>query len=148
MGGGGGEYAGGAGMSSKSVGREARGTTGGAPDAMTSGRDLDGGGGGPLVDARGKVPAGGGGARFQLGSQLTLEAGMLEYRSRVLVTLATLTSLAFSALAFSSATGSGRTRGSLRSERGRGVTPAYNLPLFLTCGVIKRRVGGNEEARR
>ena len=76
---------------------------------MTSGRGLNGGGGGPFVDARGEAVAGGGGARFQFGSQLVLEEGTLEKRSRVFVTLVTLASLAFSAFAFSSATG-GRQR--------------------------------------
>jgi len=73
---------------------------------MTSGRDLDGGGGGgarPVdVDAEVDAPDPGG-ARFQLGSQFDLDEGTLVYRSRVLVILVTLTSLAFSALAFSSA---------------------------------------------
>ena len=98
-------YTGGAGASS--LGREAREATGGAVPAPdpTSGRDLDGGGGGggaPLVDVRDEDV---GGARFQLGSQLVLDVGMLERRSRVFVTLVMPTSLAFSALAFSSATG-------------------------------------------
>ena len=102
-------YGGGAGESSRSAGREARGTGGGggavpAPDVVTSGRDLDGGGGGPLVGERDE-DVGGGGARFQLGSQLVLDEGALENRSRVFVSLVTLASLAFSALAFSSATG-------------------------------------------
>ena len=59
------------------------------------GRDANGGGGADADD---------GGARFQFGSQFVLEAGMLENRSLVLTTLATPASLAFSALALSSAT--------------------------------------------
>lgn len=106
VGGGRAVYGGGGGT--LSVGRDARGTAGGTvPDTTTSGRDLNGGGGGPLVvdvDGRPEPVAGGGGARFQLGSQLALEEGTLEYRSRVLVTLVMPASLAFSALAFSSAT--------------------------------------------
>lgn len=102
MGGGGGLYGGGGDKSS--LGREARGTVGGAvPDVTASGRDLDGSGG-PLVDTP-ALPGGAGGTRFQLGSQVVLEDGTLENRSRVFVTLVTLTSLAFSALAFNSATG-------------------------------------------
>lgn len=90
-------YGGGGG---KSSGRDARGATGGDGPPKAA---RDGGGGGP---PRGEV--GGGGARFQLGSQLVLEEGVLDRRSRVFVTLVTPASLTFSALAFSSATGGKR----------------------------------------
>jgi len=108
-------------------GREVRGTTGGGEltsgvkvlNVVLSGRDLrDVAGGGPwtleagmLGGLIGRDGGGGGeadddegGARFQFGSQLVLEAGMLEYLSLVFTTLATPASLAFSALALSSAT--------------------------------------------
>lgn len=55
-------------------------------------------GGSPCVDD-------GGGARFQLGSQLAFEEEMLEYRSLVFTTLLTPASFTFSAFALSSATG-------------------------------------------
>lgn len=131
MGGGGGVYGGGASESSESVGREARGTGGGAvpaPDVETSGRDLNGGGGGPLVGERDE-DVGGGGARFQLGSQLALEEGALENRSRVFVSLVTLASLAFSALAFSSATVYGK-------HEGQGFRASYVCLQFTIVALM------------
>lgn len=118
-----------------------RGTAGGAvlaPDAMTSGRDLNGGGGGPLVGARGEDVADCGGARFQLGSQLTWEAGALEYRSRVFVILVTLASLAFSALAFSSATGGRHEDLGSERRRGRRLLTIYHR-ISPCCGLIGPR---------
>ena len=121
-------------------GREVRGTTGGGEltsgvkvlNVVLSGRDLrDVAGGGPwtleagmLGGLMGRDGGGGGeadddegGARFQFGSQLVLEAGMLEYLSLVFTTLATPASLAFSALALSSATVKGTKTLEIRSQR-------------------------------
>lgn len=110
-------------------GREGRGATGGGEfltsgvkvlnDDVLSGRGLrDVAGSGPWIleawtlgglierdgGCGGEADDDGGGARFQFGSKLVLEAGMLEYLSLVFTTLATPASLAFSALALSSAT--------------------------------------------